>query len=106
MFLYNLIVDFANWAWGLPMLIWLVGGGIILTIATGGIQFRRLGWILKNTIFNKETRKSEDGGISSFSAVMAALSGTIGTGNIIGVAIGIVNGGPGGQFSGCGLLDS
>ncbi len=61
------MVDFANWAWGgLPMLIWLVGGGIILTIATGGIQFRRLGWILKNTIFNKETRKSEDGGISSF----------------------------------------
>lgn len=98
MFLYNLIVDFANWAWGLPMLIWLVGGGIILTIATGGIQFRRLGWILKNTIFNKETRKSEDGGISSFSAVMAALSGTIGTGNIIGVAIGIVNGGPGAIF--------
>lgn len=97
MFIYNLIVDFANWAWGLPMLIWLVGGGIILTIATGGIQFTRLGWIFKNTILKKEGRKSENG-ISSYSAVMAALSATIGTGNIIGVAIGIVNGGPGAIF--------
>lgn len=97
MFIYNLIVDFANWAWGLPMLIWLVGGGIILTIATGGVQFKHFGWIMKNTVFKKESRESKDG-ISSFSAVMAALSATIGTGNIIGVAIGIVNGGPGAIF--------
>lgn len=102
MFIYDLMVSFANWVWGIPMLIWLVGGGIILTVATGGIQFRRLGWILKNTIiksiFDKESRQSKEGQISSFSAVMAALSGTIGTGNIIGVAIAIVNGGPGAVF--------
>lgn len=97
MFLYDLMVDFANWAWGIPMLIWLVGGGLILTIATGGIQFRRLGWILKNTIFKKDGRKSENG-VSSYSAVMAALSATIGTGNIVGVAVGIINGGPGAVF--------
>ncbi|NLW42060.1 MAG: sodium:alanine symporter family protein, partial [Tissierellia bacterium] len=52
--MYDLIVAFANWAWGIPMLIWLVGGGIILTIASGGVQFRRLGWILKNTILSKQ----------------------------------------------------
>ncbi|MDR7869712.1 MAG: amino acid carrier protein [Tissierellaceae bacterium] len=98
MFLYDLMVSFANWAWGLPMLIWLVGGGIILTVATGGLQFRRLGWILKNTIFKKEGRESNENGISSYSAVMAALSATVGTGNIIGVAIGIVRGGPGAIF--------
>lgn len=98
MFIYDLIVSFANWAWGLPMLIWLVGGGIILTIATGAVQFKHFGWIMKNTVFKKESRDTKDGGISSFSAVMAALSATIGTGNIIGVAIGIVNGGPGAIF--------
>lgn len=98
MFFYNLLVDFADWVWGLPMLIWLVGGGIILTIATGGIQFTRLIWILRNTIFSKEGREADEDGISSYSAVMAALSATIGTGNIIGVAIGIVNGGPGAIF--------
>ncbi|NLW43288.1 MAG: sodium:alanine symporter family protein, partial [Tissierellia bacterium] len=90
---------FANWAWGIPMLIWLVGGGIILTIASGGVQFRRLGWILKNTILSKQMRETkEEGKISSYQAVLAALSGTIGTGNIIGVAIGIVRGGPGAIF--------
>lgn len=98
MFLYDLMLRFANWAWGIPMLIWLVGGGIVLTIAAGGIQFRRLGWILKNTILKKESRESTEDGISSYSAVMAALSATIGTGNVIGVAIGIINGGPGAIF--------
>ena len=83
--MYDLIVAFANWAWGIPMLIWLVGGGIILTIASGGVQFRRLGWILKNTILSKQMRETkEEGKISSYQAVLAALSGTIGTGNIIG----------------------
>lgn len=97
--MYDLIVAFANWAWGIPMLIWLVGGGVILTIATGGVQFRKLGWILKNTILNKEMREAgKDGEISSYQAVLAALSGTIGTGNIIGVAIAIVRGGPGAIF--------
>lgn len=97
--MYDLIVAFANWAWGIPMLIWLVGGGIILTIASGGVQFRRLGWILKNTILSKQMRETkEEGKISSYQAVLAALSGTIGTGNIIGVAIGIVRGGPGAIF--------
>lgn len=97
--IYDLLVSFANWVWGLPVLIWLLGGGLILTIATNSLQFRKFFWVLKNTIFSKKSQNKENKeDISSYSAVMAALSSTVGTGNIVGVAIGIVNGGPGAVF--------
>lgn len=98
MVIYNAISAFADWAWGVPMLIWLVGGGIVLSIATGFVQIRRLGYCLKHTIVSslKEKKKSEN--ISGLQAVLSALSGTIGTGNIVGVSTAIAMGGPGAVF--------
>ena len=98
MFIYNAIAAFADWAWGIPMLVVLVGGGIILTFAIGGIQFRKLGYCIKNTLIKGLKEKKDGEGISSLQCVISALSGTIGTGNIVGVAAGIAFGGPGAVF--------
>ena len=50
MFILKAIASFTNWVWGIPMLVWLVGGGVFLTFRLHFIQFRKLGFILKNTI--------------------------------------------------------
>ncbi len=90
------------WIWGIPILILLVGGGIILTIVIGGIQFRYFGFIMKNTVgtlFDKEEQdRKKAAGVSPFQAVTAALGSTIGTGNIAGVGSAIAVGGPGALF--------
>ena len=96
--IYNAIIAFADWAWGIPMLIWLVGGGIVLTIAIGGLQFLKLPYCIKNTLIKGLKEKKEGEGISGLQCVLSALSGTIGTGNIVGVAAGIAYGGPGAVF--------
>lgn len=78
--------------WGLPTIILILVTGLILTIRLRGMQFRKLGRAFKS-IF----RKSDDdkGEVSSFGALCTALSATIGTGNIVGVATAIAAGGPG-----------
>ena len=98
MFIYNAITAFADWAWGIPMLVWLVGGGIILTVATGFIQIRKLGFCLKHTIVDSLRNKKSSEHITGMQAVLSALSGTIGTGNIVGVGAAIALGGPGAVF--------
>ncbi len=86
--------------WGRPMLMLLLGTGIFLTIRLGFIQFRRFGWIMKKTVgklFNpKENTKK--GTLSPLQALTTALAGTVGTGNIAGVAGAIAIGGPGAIF--------
>lgn len=77
--------------WGVPMIVFIMGCGIILTIRLGGVQIRRLGLALKYMVKNEE---GGDGDISSFGALCTALSATIGTGNIVGVATAISVGGP------------
>lgn len=95
------IVDFINWldgeVWGPPMIVLLVGTGLLLTIALGGIQFRRLGWSIKFTLFEGR-KKTGEGDITPFQALMATISGTVGIGNIAGVATAIHFGGPGALF--------
>lgn len=81
--------------WGIPLILLIFGCGIFLTIRVGGIQFRRLGLALKY-MFKGE--KGGTGEISSFAALCTALSATIGTGNIVGVATAIAAGGPGALF--------
>ncbi len=81
--------------WGVPMIVFIMGCGIILTIRLGGVQIRRLGLALKYMVKNEE---GGDGDISSFGALCTALSATIGTGNIVGVATAISVGGPGALF--------
>ena len=82
--------------WGPVMLILLVGTGIFLTIRTGFLSWRNLGYAIKRTL-SKEARKkgNGEGDISPFSALTTALAATIGTGNIVGVATAMVAGGPG-----------
>ncbi|MBI9093409.1 MAG: sodium:alanine symporter family protein [Sphaerochaeta sp.] len=86
--------------WGPPMMILLIGTGLYLSIITRFFQFRKLGYILKNTfgkIFEKEN-KSLAGVMTPFQAVSTALAGTVGTANIAGVAAAIAIGGPGALF--------
>ena len=100
--IFNVINAVTNWLWGLPILILLVGGGIILSIIIGGIQFRHLGFIYKTTIgtlFDKEEQKRKKAqGASPFQVLTAALGATVGTGNIVGVGAAISMGGPGALF--------
>ena len=84
-----------NIVWGPILLVLLVGTGIMLTIRLRGLQFTKLPTAIK-LIFNGENKGSGD--ISSFSALCTALSATIGTGNIVGVATAIGAGGPGALF--------
>ena len=84
-----------NIVWGIPLILLILGCGIFLTIRVGGIQFRNLGLALKY-MFKDE--KDGSGEISSFAALCTALSATIGTGNIVGVATAIAAGGPGALF--------
>ena len=94
--LQSLLQTIDNLVWGPPLLILLVGTGVYFTIKLGGIQFQHLPTALK-MVFNKEETKAE-GEVSSFAALCTALSATIGTGNIVGVATAIKLGGPGALF--------
>lgn len=94
------IADFIAWlsgfVWGLPLIIFLVGTGIFLTIRISFFSFRMLPYSLK-MLFKREDATSE-GDISHFQAVMTALAATVGTGNVVGVATAVVIGGPGAVF--------
>lgn len=91
-----------SFAWGPIMLVLLVGTGIWFTIRSGFFQFAKFGHVLKNTVgklFHKEKKEtSEKGAITPFQALTTAMAGTVGTGNIAGVAGAIVLGGPGAVF--------
>jgi AGCS family alanine or glycine:cation symporter len=85
-------------AWGPPMLILLVGTGFYLTLLLRGLQFRKLGYSLWLALVKRKEDSDEPGDISHFQALMTALSATVGTGNIAGVATAIAAGGPGALF--------
>ena len=81
--------------WGLPLIIMILTTGIYLTVRLGLLQIRHLGKALKFMVQNEEGGAGE---VSSFGALCTALSATIGTGNIVGVATAIAAGGPGALF--------
>jgi AGCS family alanine or glycine:cation symporter len=85
-------------AWGPPMLIFLVGTGFYLTISLRGLQFRKLWYSLWLALVKRKEDTDEPGDITHFQALMTALSATVGTGNIAGVATAIAAGGPGALF--------
>ncbi len=91
----DLLTKLDNLAWGVPMLILIMGTGLLLTARLGVLQFRRLGLALRYMIKNE---KDGVGEVSSFGALCTALSATVGTGNIVGVASAILAGGPGAVF--------
>ena len=86
-----------SFIWGPPLLILLVGTGIYLTWRLGLLQIVRLPLALK-LVFGRDQGQGKQGDVSSFGALCTALSATIGTGNIVGVATAIKLGGPGALF--------
>lgn len=88
-----------NFIWGVPAMICIIGVGLYLSLRTGFIQIRKFPYALKTTlgrIFQK--KEASDGSMTPFQAVCTALAGTVGTGNIAGVAGAIAIGGPGAVF--------
>ena len=85
-----------DFVWGVPLIVLILTVGIYLTIRLRGLQIIRLKKGVK-LLFAKDT-SGDNGEISSFGALCTALSATIGTGNIVGVATAIVTGGPGALF--------
>ena len=84
-----------GWVWGWPLIILILCAGVWLSFRTGFVQVFHLGRALKFMVKNE---KGGNGDVSSFGALCTALSATIGTGNIVGVATAICLGGPGAMF--------
>ncbi len=105
------IYDVLNWIdgnilWGIPMLILIIGAGIVVSVRTKFLQLRKFGYSMKQTMgktFKLMANKSDkkvinEKAISPFEAFCTAVSGTVGTGNIVGVTTAILSGGPGAVF--------
>lgn len=95
--LNQIIIDFASYAWGLPLLLLLIGGGLYLLILSRFLPFRYLGHAFQ-VLRGKYNNPNDAGEITHFQALTTALSSTIGMGNIAGVAVAISIGGPGAVF--------
>lgn len=88
-----------NFVWGIPAIICIIGVGLYLSIRTGFIQIRKFPLAMKQTIGKVfEKKEAKHGTMTPFQAVCTALSATVGTGNIAGVAGAIAIGGPGAVF--------
>ncbi|MBE6630208.1 MAG: sodium:alanine symporter family protein [Ruminococcaceae bacterium] len=85
----------------IAMMVLLIAVGAFLSARSGFLQFRKFGYVLKNTVgqlFQKNLHARDKGSVSPFQAVTTALAGTIGTGSIAGLATALVLGGPGAVF--------
>ncbi|MCQ1534855.1 sodium:alanine symporter family protein [Methanosarcina sp. KYL-1] len=94
----SLLNSIDSLVWGPPLLILLVGTGAYLTIRLKFLQVSKLPLALKDVARSRKVDKRAQGDVSSFAALCTALSATIGTGNIVGVATAIAKGGPGALF--------
>lgn len=88
-----------NFIWGLPAMVCILGVGLLLSVRTNFLQIRKFPYAIKTTLGRVFKRKdASDGTMTPFQAVCTALAGTVGTGNIAGVAGAIAIGGPGAVF--------
>ena len=88
------IINLSDFVCGYPLFCWLMGGGLFLFIRSRAVPLRRLGAAVRSL----RAKQSGEGQITSFQALMSAISATVGMGNIAGVAIALVVGGPGAIF--------
>ena len=88
------IINLSNFVCGYPLFCWLIGGGLFLFIRSRAVPLRRFGAAVRSL----RAKQSGEGEITSFQALMSAISATVGMGNIAGVAIALVVGGPGAIF--------
>lgn len=94
----KILTEIRDQIWGIPLIVLLVGTGIFLTYRLKGLQIRGLFYSLYLAFIKRKEDDQEKGDISHFQALMTALAATVGTGNIVGVAIAISTGGPGALF--------
>ena len=103
----NKILNFINdnILWGIPMIVAILATGIFLSIRTRFLQVRKFGTAINSTIVpmmkptgKKKDKKANAKTVSQFEAFSAAISGTVGTGNMVGVATALISGGPGAIF--------
>ena len=93
----QLLIGFGDKAWGMPLLILLMGGGIFFSIYIGFVPFRYLRHAV-DILRGKYDKEDDEGQISHYEALSTALAATVGMGNISGVAVAITMGGPGALF--------
>ena len=91
----DFLVKIDDLVWGVPLIVLIISCGVWLTIRTGLLQVFHLGKALRFMVKNEDDGHGE---VTSFGALCTALSATIGTGNIVGVASAIAAGGPGALF--------
>ena len=96
--IFTLLSQVRDFVWGLPLLVLLVGTGIYLTIRLKALQITQLMKALYLALIKRREEGDQPGDISHFQALMTALSATVGTGNIAGVATAVAAGGPGALF--------
>ncbi len=92
----KLLTSVKDALWGPPLLLLLLGTGVYLTIILRGVQFRYLGFAIREVFAKKHAGARGD--ISAFESLMTSLAGAIGTGTIVGVATGVMVGGMGAIF--------
>ena len=93
--LNEIVSKIDGFVWGLPLILLIITCGIILSIRIGFLQIHKLKLSLKYMLKNED---EGHGDVSSIGALCTALSATVGTGNIVGVATAIAAGGPGALF--------
>lgn len=96
----DVLIGFANWFWGLPILFIIGGGGLYCTLRLGCFQVLKFPYICSQTFGKMFSKPDSDdpNAVSPFSAAVAALASSIGASNIVGVPIAIAWGGPGAVF--------
>ncbi|SFP02215.1 alanine or glycine:cation symporter, AGCS family [Oscillibacter sp. PC13] len=96
------LVAFSGWLWGVPIIIVLLVTSVFMSVRLGFFQFRHFGYILKSTLFGAFGKKSAaqkgEGTLTAFQALTSAVACTVGAGNITGVPMAIMMGGPGAVF--------
>ncbi len=92
----TVLTQIKDFVWGIPLIVLIITTGLFLTIRLKGLQITRLPLAVRYLFKNEKT--GDTGEVSSFAALCTALSATIGTGNIVGVATAIAAGGPGAMF--------
>ncbi len=99
--MFEKLVDLTDFLWGTPMIVLILAVGIYLSVRTGFFQITGFGLTCKKTfgeLFKKESAASGEGTLTPFQALSTVLAGTVGSGNIAGVAAAIAIGGPGAVF--------
>ena len=89
--------QFAAFMWGTPLVVLLIGGGVFFVVYSRGLPYRHFAHAL-GVLSGRYDKASDPGTLSHFQALSTALSGTLGLGNIAGVALAITMGGPGAVF--------